>query len=435
MDITAVSNMDFSTSILCFFSTWACLLVFTRIRRRVFPCKFPPGPFPLPIFGNLFELGNKPHESLAELAATYGPLMTLKLGSVTAIVVSSANMAKEVLQKHDQTFSGRTIPHAVQALNHHEVSMTWLPSSLQWRTFRKICATQIFTAQRLNDNEGIRLTKVKDLIDHIREESKSKHTINIGQTVFSTILNMISNTLFSIDLAPYQSKSGGEFKAIVWGVLEEVGKPNFADYFPLLRSFDPQGIKRRMSVYFRKLDKLFDTIIDQRLQFKKQDASRDLLDILLHHTEENGFKLGPLDIRALLKTYKSAKVLKGDGVSTGSVKFWKYVLPGETGDGWAVARKIREGNSEVFTCTEKIEEIDDEKMLLVLNVYEGNVRSYYKLFIVKVQVIPGEERNMVKWTVEYEKENEDMPDPHDYMDLYSVENDKLDAYLVSKRLN
>ncbi|KAF9616461.1 hypothetical protein IFM89_029758 [Coptis chinensis] len=214
MDITAVSNMDFSTSILCFFSTWACLLVFTRIRRRVFPCKFPPGPFPLPIFGNLFELGNKPHESLAELAATYGPLMTLKLGSVTAIVVSSANMAKEVLQKHDQTFSGRTIPHAAQALNHHEVSMTWLPSSLQWRILRKICATQIFTAQRLNDNEGIRLTKVKDLIDHIREESKSKHTINIGQTVFSTILNMISNTLFSIDLAPYQSKSGGEFKAI-----------------------------------------------------------------------------------------------------------------------------------------------------------------------------------------------------------------------------
>ncbi|KAF9587835.1 hypothetical protein IFM89_005839 [Coptis chinensis] len=49
--------------------------------------------------------------------------------------------------------------------------------------------------------------------------------------------------------------------------------------------------------------------------------------------------------------------------------------------------------------------------------------------------VPGEERNIVKWTVEYEKENEDMPDPHDYMDLYSVENDKLDAYLVSKCLN
>ncbi|KAF9587831.1 hypothetical protein IFM89_005835 [Coptis chinensis] len=250
--------------------------------------------FPLPIFGNLFELGNKPHESLAELAATYDPLMTLKLGSVTAMVVSSANMAKEVLQKHDQTFLWRTIPHVAQAINHHEVSMTWLPSSLQWRTLRKICATQIFTAQRLNDNEGTRLTKVKDLIDHIREEFKSKHTINIGQTVFSTILNMILNALFSIDLTPYQSKSRIQGNCM----------GSFADnYFPLLRPFDPQGIKRRMSVYFRKLDKLFDTIIDQRLQSKKQDASRDLLDILLHYTEENGFKLGPLDIRALLKAF------------------------------------------------------------------------------------------------------------------------------------
>lgn len=42
--------------------------------------KIPPGPSPLPIIGNLLELGNKPHQSLAKLAKIHGPIMSLKLG-------------------------------------------------------------------------------------------------------------------------------------------------------------------------------------------------------------------------------------------------------------------------------------------------------------------------------------------------------------------
>ncbi|KAF9607722.1 hypothetical protein IFM89_038606 [Coptis chinensis] len=92
--------------------------------------------------------------------------MTIQLGSVTTIVVSSANMAKEVLQKHDQPFSARAIPDAMRALNHHEVPMVCLPSiDLQWRNFRNFFTSQMFTSQRLND-QTVRLQKVKDLMTH-----------------------------------------------------------------------------------------------------------------------------------------------------------------------------------------------------------------------------------------------------------------------------
>jgi len=73
--------------------------------------KYPPGPRPLPIIGNILDLGNLPHQKLAKLYKIYGPTMCLKLGSTTTIVISSPHGAKEVVQKHDQIFSNKTIPN------------------------------------------------------------------------------------------------------------------------------------------------------------------------------------------------------------------------------------------------------------------------------------------------------------------------------------
>ncbi|GMP96117.1 hypothetical protein CsSME_00044903 [Camellia sinensis var. sinensis] len=67
-------------------------------RRRTLP----PGPTGLPLFANLFEVGPKPHESLAKLAKTYGPLMTIRMSSRTSVVASSPEVAREILQKNDE---------------------------------------------------------------------------------------------------------------------------------------------------------------------------------------------------------------------------------------------------------------------------------------------------------------------------------------------
>ncbi|PIA63862.1 hypothetical protein AQUCO_00201290v1 [Aquilegia coerulea] len=267
----------------------------------IFGSKLPPGPFPLPIVGHLFKLGNKPQESLANLAKIYGSLMTIKLGSVTTIVVSSAIMAKEVLQKHDQTFSGRTVPDAVRILKHHEVSMVWLQPSSQWRNLRKLCTSQMFTNQRLNDSEEIRLKKVKEFINNIRDSAKSRQAIDIGEAVFSVVLNTISNTILSNDITHFNTDSTLDFKAAICGIIEEIGTPNMSDYFPILKSFDLQGIRRRSGSYFEKLDEFFNAIMDQRLQSKEQNATNDLLETLLQHTQEKGFNLNHVDINSLLK--------------------------------------------------------------------------------------------------------------------------------------
>ena len=85
----------------------------------------PPGHTVLPLIGNLFAVGAKPHESLVNLAKKHGPLMTIRLGYQTSLVASSPKMAREVLQKHDEA-SGRTVPDTVTALEHYDVAVLFL---------------------------------------------------------------------------------------------------------------------------------------------------------------------------------------------------------------------------------------------------------------------------------------------------------------------
>ncbi|GMP96118.1 hypothetical protein CsSME_00044904 [Camellia sinensis var. sinensis] len=104
------------------------------LRRRTLP----PGPIGLPLFGNLFEVCPKPHETLAKLAETYGPLMSIRLGSKTSVVASSPDVAREILQKHDKAFSGKTVPDAVTALENHDMAVLWISAGDQWRFIRSI---------------------------------------------------------------------------------------------------------------------------------------------------------------------------------------------------------------------------------------------------------------------------------------------------------
>ncbi|KDP25563.1 hypothetical protein JCGZ_20719 [Jatropha curcas] len=244
----------------------------------------PPGPAPLPIVGNLFDLGDRPHNSLAELAKIHGPLMSLKLGQITTVIISSAVLAKQVLQTHDLRFSNRTVIQAIKTYDHHQVSLPWLPVGPLWRNLRKICNCHIFTNQKLDENQGLRFKKIQELLSDVQESCSNGVAIDIGQAAFKVMLNSLSSTVFSLDLSDSSSDIVREFKKAVRGIMDEAGKPNLEDFFPFLRRIDPQGIMRRMNVHVRRVLDVFDRIIDERMVLRKEPGyipANDMLDTLL----------------------------------------------------------------------------------------------------------------------------------------------------------
>ena len=59
--------------------------------------KYPPGPFPLPIIGNLHLLGSDPHEDFHRLSKKFGDVYGFSFGMNRLVVVNAIEPAKEAL--------------------------------------------------------------------------------------------------------------------------------------------------------------------------------------------------------------------------------------------------------------------------------------------------------------------------------------------------
>ncbi|KAI4298801.1 hypothetical protein L6164_032318 [Bauhinia variegata] len=101
----------------CFLLVWSAKNLIQETKSNRLDHKLPPRPWKLPLMGNLHQLaaaGSLPHRALRKLAHKYGPLMHLQLGEISAVIVSSPDMAKEIMKTSDLAFAQR--PQILYAL-------------------------------------------------------------------------------------------------------------------------------------------------------------------------------------------------------------------------------------------------------------------------------------------------------------------------------
>ncbi|XP_016186160.1 inactive cytochrome P450 76AD1-like [Arachis ipaensis] len=126
-----------------------------------------------------------------------------------------------------------------------------------------LCATNIFSPQKLESTSTLRHKKVQELVNFVGTCCTKGEAIDIGKVVFITIMNSFSNnTLFSMDFANYGASdddgSHQNFKELIEGILDDAGKINVIDLFPIIKFLDPQGLKGRGEESFKRLLKAFD---------------------------------------------------------------------------------------------------------------------------------------------------------------------------------
>ncbi|KAL8492030.1 hypothetical protein ACS0TY_023586 [Phlomoides rotata] len=93
--------------------------------------------------------------------------------------------------------------------------------------------------------------------------------------------------MFSMDFGRFDSDTSREFKENVDGFMQVLGTPNLADFFPVLKIVDPQGLKRQAKLYSKKVRRIFDDIIEKRL--RDSEPKNDLLETLLDMNRRNDF--------------------------------------------------------------------------------------------------------------------------------------------------
>ncbi|RCV42114.1 hypothetical protein SETIT_9G189800v2 [Setaria italica] len=310
----------------------------------------PPGPRPLPVIGSLHLLGNQPHRSLARLARTHGPLMSLRMGSVTTVVASSPAAAREFLQRHDAAFSNRSVPDAPG--DHARNSSVWLPNAPRWRALRKIMGTELFAPHRLDALQHLRREKAQELVDHVGRLARSGEAVNVGRVAFTTSLNLVSRTIFSRDLTSLDDDGGSkEFQEVVTDIMEAAGYPNISDYYPALAAADLQGWRRHLARLFARLHRIFDEEIDGRLRAREaggEPRKNDFLDLLLDAAEDGDNTAG-LD-RDTLRSLFTDLFSAGSDTSSSTVE-------------WAMTELLQSPTSMAKACDELATVIGSRKSI------------------------------------------------------------------------
>ncbi|KAL8529131.1 hypothetical protein ACS0TY_006552 [Phlomoides rotata] len=351
--------------------------------------QLPPGPNGLPFLGSLITIGSRPHESVSHLAKIYGPLMTLKLGFINVVVVSSPEMSMEILQKHDLQLSGRQVPDAVTAEYGYHLAFPWLPIGPQWRKLRKIFNTH-FTPHKLDSLQDLRHKVMEKMTRRIIEAGEA--SIDIGGIAFDSVTQMLSHSVFSIDILDPSSDAMKQLQRLITNIMVLSGKPSIADYFPFLRPFDVQGIRHEISKSYDRLHQLIDDMIDRRMHQRKSCtgshesiAAADTLDVLLDFTQVEGHEgLTLLDVKLLITEIYIA----GTDTTTTTIE-------------WAMAELIRNPTVQLKLKQELNEKIEpgkriQEKDILQLPYLTAVIKETMRLHPIAPFLLPHQAEQQVE---------------------------------------
>ncbi|XVF04647.1 hypothetical protein REPUB_Repub05bG0102600 [Reevesia pubescens] len=258
----------------------------------------PPGPVGWPILGSLPHLSQSLQEDFFHLAKVYGPLFSLNMGIKPAIVVSSPEMAAQVLKEKEGSFSSRTITEAIRVISYDAHSIIFSPYGPRWKALRRILITELFSPKAFEQLEPLRTTQVHGLLKYLYLLSNSNTQVNIAESAFTALANLVSNFLCSKSLFDNSKPEGRKMKERIWGMIKIVGTPNFSDLIPFVKPFDPQGLKRKVTKIFHHLDAFYEMLIEERLAEKvkaqletAKNEKMDMLDVLLSYKsndKENG---------------------------------------------------------------------------------------------------------------------------------------------------
>ncbi|GLT49599.1 hypothetical protein SLA2020_231470 [Shorea laevis] len=264
----------------------------------------PPGPPGLPLIGNLHQfIKSAPHLYLWQLSQKYGPLMSLKLGFRQTLIVSSANMAKELLKTHDLDVCSRPQLLSLQKLSYNRLDVSFSPYNAYWREIRKICVIHLFNSKMAELYRPIREDEVSQLIEKILKSSAASKPINLSQVTECLTSAFICRIAFG---KRYEDE-GAEISRFheFHAQLEAMFVSFFvSDYFPSMGWMDRiTGMTYSLEKVFKEMDAFFQQLIDDHLDPKRRKPKReDIVDVLLRimNDAESTFDFSYDNIKAVL---------------------------------------------------------------------------------------------------------------------------------------
>ncbi|XAR50775.1 hypothetical protein NMG60_11005199 [Bertholletia excelsa] len=255
-----------------------------------------PGPSGLPFIGNLHQLdASNLHRHLWQLSKDYGPIFSLKLGFRSVLVVSSAEMAKEILKTNDVLFSDRPPFISHQIMSRNGLDLSFANYGEYWREMRKICAIHLFSSKRVHSFSHIRNGEIARMIKNLSQFASDAKLANMSEILFSHTSSVICRIAFSRRYDE-EGSARSKFHSLLNEVQAVVGSFYYSDYFPYMGWLDKlTGRISRIHKTFKELDLFLQERIDEHLDNNKRvhngSDKEDITDVLLQMRGNDSFKV------------------------------------------------------------------------------------------------------------------------------------------------
>ncbi|MED6108301.1 hypothetical protein PIB30_022431 [Stylosanthes scabra] len=365
------------------------ILVGNYFTRRSEFINLPPSPPKLPFIGNLHQLGTLPHRSFKELSNKHGPLMFLQLGQIPTLVVSSANMAKEIIKNHDIVFSSRPQTTAANIFFYDCKDLGFAPYGEEWRQKRKICVLELLSLKRVKSFLPVREQEVEGLVATIRNASSregslssSSCVINLSELMIATSNNIVSRCVLGEKYDLPDDSDHASFGDLGRKLMGKLTEFCVGDFFPSLGWIDVvRGLISEFNATFVELDSFLNRVIEEHKKKKKNtkdddNSNKDFVDIILHLQEKDmlDFELTQADLKAIIMD-----MFVGGSDTTSTILEWTFA---ELLKKPSTMKKVQEEIRRIVGNKSKVDENDINQMNYLKCVIKESLRLHPPLPIL-----------------------------------------------------
>lgn len=230
--------------------------------------RLPPSPFSLPIFGNWLQVGDDlNHENLSQMAKTYGDIFLLKMGQRNVVVVSSPELAKEVLHTQGVEFGSRTRNVVFDMFTGNGQDMVFTVYGDHWRKMRRIMTVPFFTNKVVQQSSVRWIEEIESAISDIKANPAAatsgiviRHRLQM--LMYNNLYRMMFDTRFEKEDDPLflelKKLNGARSK------LAQSFDYNYGDFIPILRPFLRGYLKQCQKVKDERLALFKKHFVDER---------------------------------------------------------------------------------------------------------------------------------------------------------------------------
>jgi cytochrome P450 len=256
--------------------------------------RLPPSPTAIPFFGHLHLLGKPFHAVLSRLAARHGPVFSLRLGSRSAVVVSSPACARECFTEHDVAFANRpSLPSLSLISEEYGTILATSNYGPEWRNLRLVAGTHLLSAHRVGYMSPVISAEVRAMVVRLRRSAAASPRVQLRRRLFELSLSVLmetiadtkttlsSNSDAEADADTDMSVEARVFKKEADEINAHLDTDNLWVYIPVMRWFDVFGVRKKVLAASSRRDAFLQRLIDsERRKLDDGGEKKSMISVL-----------------------------------------------------------------------------------------------------------------------------------------------------------